>query len=640
MTDDASHVVPLPHQQQVIRAKCVPPTGTFIPFPRAALEQSIPARFAQQVSQDPRRVAVHTQRDTLTYEALNQAANRVAHTILAQRGTPSEPVGLLLEKGAQLIIATLGVLKAGKTCVVLEPSFPISRLTFLLQDAQARLVLTNSSHLTLATELAPGMTITLLDDMATDGCPADPDVSIAPDTLAYIIYTSGSTGQPKGVMHTHRTLMHSCMTRTNDTHICRDDRLSSFAPTPTIGATYGLFTSILNGATYFPLDIAQHGIHALAAWLEQHRITVTGMSPTLFRHFVRTLTGPESLSHLRLFAFGGEPLEARDVALYKRFFPSTCISFNGLATTETGTEFRRYFIDQTTSIVEPRVPVGYAVEGTEVLVLDETGQAVDNDCEGEIVVRSRYLSPGYWQRPALTREKFGPDARGGEERLYYTGDVGVLRSDGCLLHLGRRDFQVQIKGHRIEVAEVEAALLAIPAIEEAVVVARADEQGELRLVAYVGSSGQAAPTVSALRRALQACLASYMIPAIFVSLEALPRTPTGKVDRQGLPAPDRVRPHLDVPFARARTPIEATVAKLWAEALDLDRVGIFDQFLGGHSLVATEIVARIVGTFGVELPVRTLFEAPTVAEMAVVITQHRAQHRDAHDLLRPGEDPG
>jgi acyl carrier protein len=189
-----------------------------------------------------------------------------------------------------------------------------------------------------------------------------------------------------------------------------------------------------------------------------------------------------------------------------------------------------------------------------------------------------------------------------------------------------KNLQVQIKGHRIEVAEVEAALLAIPAIEEAVVVAGTDGQDELRLVAYVVSIGEAAPTVSTLRRTLQTCLPSYMIPATFVSLEALPRTPTGKVDRQALPAPDQVRPHLDVPFARARTPIEETVARLWAEVLNLDRVGIFDQFLdlGGHSLLATQIVARIVRTFGVELPVRTLFEAPTVAEMAVVIAQHQA----------------
>lgn len=174
---------------------------------------------------------------------------------------------------------------------------------------------------------------------------------------------------------------------------------------------------------------------------------------------------------------------------------------------------------------------------------------------------------------------------------------------------------------------MEAALLAIPAIEEVAVVARADGQGELRLVAYVGSRGQAAPTVSTLRRALEACLPSHMIPTTFVSLEALPRTPTGKIERPALPAPDRIRPHLDVPFARARTPIEEAVAKLWAAVLELDRVGIFDPFLelGGHSLLATDIVARIVGTFGIELPVRTLFDAPTVAEMAVVIARHRAQ---------------
>jgi acyl carrier protein len=256
--------------------------------------------------------------------------------------------------------------------------------------------------------------------------------------------------------------------------------------------------------------------------------------------------------------------------------------------------------------------------------LDETGREVGADQIGEIAVRSKYLALGYWRRPDLTQAAFIPDPRGGDERLYLMGDLGVMRPDGCLIHMGRKDFQVKIRGYRVEVAEIEEALLAIDSIKAAVVHARADDAGEQRLVAYVVPAGSAAPTVSQLRRALTQTLPDYMMPSAFVFLETLPLSPTGKIDRRALPAPNHARPALKAPYVTPRTPTESDLARIWAEVLELEQVGVHDDFLdlGGDSLLATRILSRVIQTFRVELSIQALLAAPTVAQMAELIVPH------------------
>jgi len=246
---------------------------------------------------------------------------------------------------------------------------------------------------------------------------------------------------------------------------------------------------------------------------------------------------------------------------------------------------------------------------------------------GEIAVKSCYLSPGYWRRPDLTELAFLPDPEGGSERIYRTGDLGRMLPDGLLQHLGRKDFQVKVRGYRVEISEIELILLDFPAVKEAVVVAREDRPGDQRLVAYLVQNQQSVPTVSGLRRFLNEKLPEYMIPSAFVLLDALPLTPNGKVNRLALPPPGNARPEMDNPFVAPGTPIEVELAKMWAEVLSLDEVGIHDNFfdLGGHSLLATQVISRVINTFKVELPIKSLFESPTVADMAVVITENMAK---------------
>ena len=344
------------------------------------------------------------------------------------------------------------------------------------------------------------------------------------------------------------------------------------------------------------------------------------------------LTSEERLPHLRLVKFGGEPATRKDVELFQRHCLPDCFLYNGLASTETGGSVRAFFVDHAMQLTGSVVPAGYAVEDVETLLLNEEGRAVGSDAIGDIVVKSRYLAVGYWRQPEITRTVFVPDPSGSDARIYRTGDLGRLLPDGCLVHLGRKDFQVKVRGYRVETADIELALLDHEAIQEAAVVA----QDDVRLIAYVVPTRLPAPSASVLQGFLRERLPDYMVPATFVVLDALPLTPNGKMDRRALPAPDRSRPTLAQPYVAPRTPIEADLVRIWAELLDLELIGVHDSFLdlGGHSLSAMQIIARVHRTWHVDIPLRVLLEAPTVASMALVITQHLASHIDAVELER------
>jgi acyl carrier protein len=293
-------------------------------------------------------------------------------------------------------------------------------------------------------------------------------------------------------------------------------------------------------------------------------------------------------------------------------------------------------IGKETPIAEGIVPIGYEIPGKRVLLLDDRGQDVGFNQVGQIAVQSRYLSKGYWRRPELTESQFLPDPNGSRERIYLTGDLGRMLPDGCLEHLGRKDLRVKIRGLRVEVAEVEGVLRSMNAIRDAVVMARDDKRGDRSLVAYIVSAGDASLSVSDLRRFVEQKLPPFMVPARFVTLDALPLTPNGKVNRRALPDPGTSRPDLDTPFVEPGTPVEKELAQIWAEVLSLEQVGIHDSFneLGGHSLLATQIILQVIKAFQVELPVQSLFEAQTVAEMAVIITRNQAGRVEGEEFSR------
>ena len=330
---------------------------------------------------------------------------------------------------------------------------------------------------------------------------------------------------------------------------------------------------------------------------------------------------------------GGDKIFKRDVEGYKKVFSQESILVVGLGTTET-TRLAECFIDKETEIVGSDVPVGYAVADMDIRLLDDTGKTVGFNQIGEIAVKSRYLSQGYWQRPDLTRAAFIPAPGNGNERVYLTGDLGRMQPDGCLFHLGRKDFQVKIRGYRVQLGEVEMALLDLENIRGAVVVEGKDSLGEKRLIAYIVCDSRLTVSISSLRSSLFQRLPDYMIPEIFVFLDEMPRTPNGKVDRKALPEPDNSRPKLENAYIPAQTPVEQTLSEIWSDVLNINPVGINDKFLelGGNSLMAMQVITRVLRAFKIKLSPKSLFEAPTVAEMATVVVQNLSKRVEPEKL--------
>jgi amino acid adenylation domain-containing protein len=632
-----------PEWQQALRDRCHHPSGTFVAFTSEDVEQSIPDRFEHIVRMWPDRLAIKTRRQSLTYVELNDAADRVARAIGDRRGREPEPVAVLAEPDVPGIVALLGVLKSGKFYVPVDPTFPTARIAHMLDDCQATLIMTTEDHAASAAPLAGARReILTIEALGSDPAAALPYPGISPDALACLLYTSGSSGQPKGVMENHRNLLHEIMRLTTEFHVCREDRITLLTSLSFSGSGRSIYGSLLNGAGLFPYDMRTRGPAGLARLLMDEGVTIYRSGPTAFRQFVETLTGREEFPRLRLITTAGEPVLKTDVELYRRHFDRDCLFVNGLRSTEAGS-IRHYFMDKDTETPEAAIPVGFPVPDTHIVLIDDDGHEVRWGEVGEITVRSRYLSPGYWQRTELTKAKFLAAPRDGGARTFLTGDLGLMRPDGCLVHLGRKDAQVKVRGQRVEPAEIEEALLALPSVKEAVVVSGSARPGEVRLVAYVVPETDATPTTSALRRALAERLPDYMVPSRYVVLNALPVTPTGKLDRRALPSPGHLRPALDSAFLSPRSSSEKALVEIWADVLDLDEVGIHDDFfdLGGDSLRAAELLAEVETRFGRRLPDTVLLQAPTVEQLARIVSQDDgvAPHRALVAIRDTGHRP-
>ncbi len=384
-------------------------------------------------------------------------------------------------------------------------------------------------------------------------------------------------------------------------------------------------------AALFPYALQERGVQHLGAWLRQEAITFCDLTPTAFRQIVTDPSNAQGLPHVRVLYLGGERVVPQDVAAYKRYLEPTAILVTGFATTETCSEVCLLLIDKATTLTADVVPLGYALPSMAIDLLDEAGQPVGPNEVGEIAVKSRYLALGYWQRPALTAERFLPDPSDSSQRIYLTGDLGLLRDDGALLHKGRKDFQLKIRGNRVDIGEIEAALLALAWVKQAAVngVLRATE--EYTLIAYLvlqdGLLPQAQPTVSQLRQALAARLPSYMLPTKFIFLADLPLTASDKIDRTALPAAPDTRPLLDAAYRTPRTPTEQLLVTIWEDILAINSVGIDDNFfeLGGHSLLTMRLMMQIEKHFAVTIPPVRFFERPTIAQLAPLLAPHDEQ---------------
>lgn len=606
-------------KQTILFQKC----RSFAPvidFAEDEIETSVVARFEKQVERYADHLAVKTQEHSLTYEALNHAANRLGRAVIEQIGKDEEPVAYMLPHGVEQIIAILGLLKAGKMYLPLDPSFPENRLAAMLADSQARLIVTGQENLELVNRITHKR-IHIIDIASLDPSlsVANINLPIEPDRLLSLLYTSGTSGQPKGVVSNHRNLMHGMWSYTNHFGFCTRDRLALLLSTSFAASVSTVFGSLLNGATLLPFDI-QKGLLNLKDWLLEEKITILMIVPTLFRHFAMSLNGEEKFPHLRLVSVGGEPVLRSDVELFKRNFSKDCILRNNLSGTEMG-NLCNFLIDMSTEITDNVVPVGYSLGEKQVRLLDDEGNEVEHGELGEIVVRSRHLSPGYWQKPELTREKFQELPGEGGMRQYRTGDLGRMSPDGCLFHLGRKDFLVKIRGYRIELGEIEGVMTQHPAIRECVLVVQESKGFDKRLIAYILPDLKGpAVTDEELRIFLKKRLPDYMIPFAFVRLPVFPLTPTGKIDRLALPSLEKVL-NLEQDYIPPRDEIESRLVQIWEGLLEVSPIGIRNDFflIGGHSLLAARMIAQVGEQFGRRLDFASISNAATIEHLAEIL---------------------
>ena len=617
------------------------PTHPFVLFPENETERSIAERFEQQVSLYPRRIAVDGPSGLITYDALNRWANRVARAILAVRGEgKGKTLGLLFQNDAPMVATLMGALKAGQIYVPLDPAHPPARASKMVEDAQAELIVTDDANYGVAWKLGfDARGVLNIDRLNSDLSEENLGLPVPPDSPAYIIYTSGSTGAPKGVVQNHRNVLHQARRQTNSLHISSDDRLTWLASSSTGQAMTDIYAALLNGATLCPFGLKEDGLARLADWLQQKEISIYHSSASIFRHLLDGINSKAEYPSLRLVKLGSEQVFRQDVERWRDHFASTCIFVNALTSSEAGT-IRLIFIDHRSVIRQYVVPVGFAVDGMEVLLLDDAGRSVGFGSIGEIAIRSRYLTPGYWQKPELTRAAFPFDPEGANTRIFLSGDLGRMSPGGCLEYLGRKDLQVKINGFRVEIAEVEAALLDTCQLKQAAVVARGVRPGVTRLKAFVVPKGKPAPALESIQSLIKRRLPVHMVPSEFSLLEALPLTPSGKVDRQLLASTTSLPLRKEGSYVRPTTPLEWQIAEIWKELLDVSPIGIRHDFfeLGGDSLLAVRMIDRIEECLGMRFPLTALDSSVTVENVAqILLESNRAAFRSPLVALQRGD---
>ncbi|HEY0601403.1 MAG TPA: amino acid adenylation domain-containing protein [Herpetosiphonaceae bacterium] len=584
-------------------------------YPR---ERCVHAIVAEHAARTPDAIAVQMPDEQATYAELNTRANQLAHHLQALGVGTGTPVAICLDRSLAFVVGVLAILKAGGAYVPLDPSYPAERLQFMLADTAAPVLITT-------TELAELLPSHAAQIVRVDGDAAelaarptgDPISDVTAEHLAYLIYTSGSTGQPKGIGIPHRAITRLAC-NTNYVQFTADDRIGMVSNVSFDAATMELWGSLLNGGRMVgvPREVVLSP-QAFADYIREQRIDTMFLTAALFNQMAREV--PDAFATMRDLLVGGDALDARSIAtVLAAGGPRRLL--NGYGPTESTTFAATYEIHE----VPPgatNIPIGYPLANTQLYVLDAALQPVPVGVPGELHIGGDGLAHGYLNQPALTAERFIPDPFSAtpNARLYKTGDVVRSRADGAIEYLGRRDHQVKVRGFRIELGEIETALSRHPAVGQVVVLVREDEPGQKYLAAYLVPHRDDALNSADLRQFLLGKLPDYMIPNAFVFLDALPLTPNGKLDRRALPVPDQLRLAQRSDYVEPRDVVELKLVQIWEEVLNVKPIGATDNFfdLGGHSLLVVKLMSRIQEEFGRELPLATIFQQPTIEQLAM-----------------------
>ena len=604
-------------------------------------EKSLVQLFEEQAARSPHAVALLSGKETVTYAELNKRANQLAHYLMKLGAGPERVVGICVERSVAMVVGLMGILKAGAAYLPLDPAYPRERLQFMARDSDLTLLLTERSLV----EKFDGTTApVLLSDELQDGLAAMSGENLGftsePDGLAYLMYTSGSTGQPKGVAATHRATMNRfCwMWRVypfGREEVCCQKTSLSFGD-----SVWEIFGPLLQGtaSVIIPDEILKDPF-LFVETLGAHGVTRLVLVPSLLRVLLETVPElQQKLPKLKFWVTSGEALPGDLVEKFSGQLPQSLL-LNLYGASEVAADVTCYEVAGGES--SKSIPIGRPISNTEIYILDSQMQPVPIGVVGELYIGGTNLARGYHNRPDLTAEKFvvNPFGKAGGGRLYRTGDLACYRPDGNIEYRGRVDNQVKLRGFRIELGEIEGALRRHAAVADAVVVLREDQASDPRLVAYVVESSATAVQTSELRSFLRQTLPDYMVPSIFVTMEALPLTRGGKVDRQALPKPEASNRELQQRFVAPRNVDEERIAAIWQTVLQVDRVGIRDNFfeLGGHSMSAMQLMSELSKAYGKRIPLATLFQVATVEHLAQFIANDEPYAQLTLLQIKPGK---
>ena len=583
-------------------------------------EMPIHRIFEAHVARRPDAVALVADDRRLTYAELDRYANHLAQRLRTLGARPGVRVGVLMERSLEMVVALLGVLKSGAAYVPLGAAYPRDLLAFMLEDADVAAVVTVERLRMALPDTAP--TTIVLDADGTLAGPAPTTiVDVGPDDVAYVMYTSGSTGRPKGVAVPHRGIV----------RLLFGQDYTRFAPDEVFGhvsaftfdvTTFEIWGALLHGARCVMLPPGVPTPAVVADTIGRHGITTLWLTGSLFNGLIED--APGALAGLRRLLVGGEALSVPHVRRALGLLRGTQL-INGYGPTEASVFACCHPVPRDLPADAPSVPIGRPITNTDAYVMDRHGQLTPIGVPGELLLGGPGVALGYVNRPDLTREKFIPDPFTGEPgaRVYRTGDLVRWRPDGTLEYLGRLDNQVKVRGFRIEPGEVEAAIAQYPEVREVAVAARPDGHGGKRLVAYVVPRAASGPPLTELRPFLGERLAPHMIPSLFVTLTSLPLTPSGKIDRQRLPAPEALTTTPSGEAVEPRDAVEGQLVELWEDLLGVRGIGVTDDFfdLGGHSLLAVRMLQRLAESYRVTLPLATLYTNSTVERLAEALRQ-------------------
>jgi len=597
-------------------------------------EKTLHQLFAEQVERTPHHPAVVSGEEQLTYRELDERANQLAHHLQQLGVGPDTLVALCLERSAEMVVALLAVLKAGGAYLPLDPAYPTERLRFMVEDSGvAHLVTTAALRHKIAAEV-PALILLDGDGERIAAQPTTvPRQQAGSHNLAYVIYTSGSTGQPKGVLLEHGNVVRLLINDQLPFRFTAADVWTMFHSYCFDFSVWEMYGALLYGGTLVVVaeEVAKDPVLFLKLLREQG-VTVLNQTPSAFESLARAALSGDARGAgggelaLRYVIFGGEALHPVQLREWRAAYPSVrLINMYGITETTVHVTFKEIGDRE---LAENESNIGRPIPTTTAYVMDERLRLLPVGVVGEVCVGGGGVSRGYLGREELTRQKFVANPYQGAERLYRSGDLAKLLPDGELVYLGRGDEQVQIRGFRVELGEVRSRLLEHAQVAGAEVVARQVRSAGAELVAYVVAAGEV--SVTGLREHLGRALPTYMVPTAFVLLEKLPLTANGKVDRRALPEPDAARPEVETRYVEPRNAVEEVVCGVWAEVLGVERVGVADNFfeLGGHSLLATQVVSRLREALQVEVPLRCLFENPTVAGLALAVTQRQGGRKD------------